>query len=157
MTTKPLLLIEDSAEDVSLIRRAVEECSRDLQLWVMADGSEALAFLRKEPPFTHAPTPALIVVDLSLPTMDGTQLLAQIRELPAYQATPIVVLSATPKAREEQHCLQLGASTYIQKMQNFPVYFATIKTLMWHWLNDHVSLSESTSPSSCVICKNITP
>ena len=83
--------------------------------------------------------------------MDGTQLLAQIRELPAYQWTPIVVLSATPKARKEQHCLQLGASAYIQKMQNFPVYFATIKTLMWHWLVYHVSLSQDPAPSLCFI------
>lgn len=157
MTAKAVLLVEDSAADVYVIERAVKDCGLDLQLWVMPDGSEALMFLRKEHPLTHVPTPALIVLDLGLPTTDGTQLLAQIRQLPAYQLTPIVVLSATPKEREEQHCLQLGASAYIQKMQNFPVYFATIKTLMWHWLVHHASMSQDTATSPCFICKNITP
>jgi CheY-like chemotaxis protein len=157
MATKNILLVEDSPADVYLIRRAVEECDRDSQLWVTADGPEALMCLRQEHPVSHVPAPAFIIVDLALPTMRGTELLAQIRVLPAYQRTPLVVLSAAPKAREEQRCLQLGASAYIQKMQNFPLYFATLKTLIWHWLNDHVSLSQSTAPSECGICKNITP
>jgi CheY-like chemotaxis protein len=157
MTTKNILLVEDSMADVYLVRRAVEECDRDFHLWVTADGPEALMFLRKEHPVSHVPTPALIIVDLSLPTMRGTELLAQIRELPAYRQMPIVVLSATPKEREEQHCRQLGASAYIQKMQNFPVYFATIKTLIWHWVVHHASMSQDPATSPCLICKNITP
>jgi CheY-like chemotaxis protein len=151
MTTKAILLIEDSAADASLIQRAAQECDRNIELWTMTDGLEALAFLRKESPFTSVPSPALIILDLRLPTMSGTELLCEIRQLPAYQATPIVVLSATPRAREEQHCRQLGASAYIQKMQNFPVYFATLKTLMWHWLVYHASLSQDPAPSSCFI------
>lgn len=136
MTTKNILLVEDSPADVYLIRRAVAECGQDSQLWVMADGPEALAFLRKEPPLAHVPTPALIIVDLSLPKMRGTELLAQIRELPEYQRTPIVVLSATPKEREEQHCLHLGATAYVQKsLADFPAYFASLKALVTHWLN----------------------
>jgi CheY-like chemotaxis protein len=157
MATKTVLLVEDSAADAYLIQRAAEECDPNIQLRTLPDGVEVLHFLCKEPPFTAVPTPALIILDLGLPTMDGTQLLAQIRELPAYQRTPLVVLSATPKEREEQHCLRLGASAYIQKMQNFPVYFATIKTLIWHWLVHHARLSQDTTTSPCVICKNIIP
>src|SRR5215208_4111881 len=118
MPTQPILLVEDRTADAYLIQRAVAECGQDIQLCTTADGPEALAFLRKDPPFTSVPTPALIIVDLSLPTMSGTELLAEIRQLPVYQRTPIVVLSATPKEREEQHCRQLGASAYIQKMQD---------------------------------------
>lgn len=157
MPTQTILLVEDSTADADLIQRAAQECGQDTQLWTTADGPEALAFLRKESPFTAVPTPALIIVDLSLPTMSGAELLSEIRQLPAYQRTPIVVLSATPKEREEQHCRQLGASAYIQKMQNFPVYFATLKTLLWHWLVHHASLSQDTATSLCFICKNISP
>jgi CheY-like chemotaxis protein len=141
MTTKIILLVEDNPADVYLLRRAVAECGQDLQLWVVADGPEALAFLRKEHPLAHVPTPALIVVDLLLPTMRGTELLTAIRQLPAHQTTPIIVLSATPKEREEQHCLSLGASAYVQKsLADFPAYFASLKALVTHWLVQHASI-----------------
>jgi CheY-like chemotaxis protein len=118
-----------------LMQRAVAECGRDLHLWTMPDGPEALAFLRKEHPLTHVPTPALIILDLSLPKMRGTQLLSDIRQLPAYHATPIVILSSTPKEREEQHCLQLGATAYVQKsLTDFSAYFTSLKVLVKHWL-----------------------
>ena len=132
--TQAILLVEDSSADVYLIRRAVEECGRDLQLWIMADGPEALMFLRKTPPLTHVPTPGLIILDLSLPKMRGTQLLSDIRQLPAYHSTPIVILSSTPKEREEATCLQLGATAYVQKVTNFYAYFADIKAIVRHWL-----------------------
>ena len=91
-------------------------------------------FLRKTPPLTHVPTPGLIILDLSLPKMRGTQLLSDIRQLPAYHATPIVILSNTPKEREEASCLQLGANAYVQKVTNFYAYFADIKAIVRHWL-----------------------
>ena len=135
MTAKAILLVEDSAADVYLIQRAAQECDRNIELWTMADGDEALMFLRKDHPLTHVPTPALIIVDLRLPKMSGTDLLCEIRQLSAYQATPIVVLSRLDKAREESVCLQLGANAYVQKSSNFYVFFNSIKALVGHWLN----------------------
>jgi two-component system, chemotaxis family, response regulator Rcp1 len=136
MTAKAILLVEDSAADVYLMQRAVAECGRDLHLWTMPDGLEDLAFLRKEHPLTHVPTPALIVVDLRLPKMHGTQLLTDIRQLPGYQTTPVVVLSSTPKEREEQHCLQLGATAYVQKsLTDFSAYFTSLTVLVKQWLH----------------------
>jgi CheY-like chemotaxis protein len=134
MTAKAILLVEDSASDVYLIQRAVAECDRNIQLWTMPDGPEALTFLRKEYPLIHVPTPVLIILDLSLPKMRGTQLLSDIRQLPVYHATPIVILSSTPKEQEETYCLQLGATAYVQKIANFYVYFAAIKALVKQWL-----------------------
>lgn len=134
MTAKAILLVEDSAADVYLIQRAVADCDRDLHLWTMPDGPEALTFLRKEHPLTHVPTPSLIILDLSLPTMRGTQLLTDIRQLPGYQTTPVVVLSGAPKEREEQHCLQLGATAYVQKtLTDFSAYFTSLTVLVKHW------------------------
>src|SRR5215204_2867965 len=97
MTAKSILLVEDSASDIYLTQRAVAECNRNIQLWTMRDGPEALTFLRKDYPLTHVPTPVLIILDLRLPKMSGAQILCEIRQLPAYQATPIVMLSGTPK------------------------------------------------------------
>jgi CheY-like chemotaxis protein len=132
--TSAILLVEDSSADIYLIQRAVEECGTDLRLWVMPDGPEALMFLRKDFPLTHVPTPALIILDLRLPRTDGLHLLAEIRKLPTYHETPVVILSSMPKEQEQQHCLQLGATAYVQKSTNFYSYFADIKTLVRDWL-----------------------
>jgi CheY-like chemotaxis protein len=132
--TKAILLVEASFADTYLVNQAVEECSPHLLLWTLPDGAEALSFLRKAPPFTHVPTPALIVLDLPVPALSGTEMLGAIRQLPAHYATPIVVLSGTPEEQEEQHCLQLGASAYVQKSANLYLFFDSIKALVRHWL-----------------------
>ena len=140
MPVKAILLVEDSAADVYLVQRAIEECDLKIQLWTRDDGLEALQFLRKEPPLTHVPTPALIIIDLVLPLMRGTELIAAIRQLPAYQQTPIVILSRLDKAREEAACLQLGANAYVQKsLADFAAYFASIKALLKYWLRSAAS------------------
>jgi two-component system, chemotaxis family, response regulator Rcp1 len=131
---REMLLVEDSPADVYLIQRAVEECGSDIHLSVMPDGGEALAFLRKEIPFTHVPSPTLIVLDLRLPRIHGDHILPDVRRLPAYQTTPIVILSAAPKEEVEGRCLQLGATAYVQKSANFYAYFAAIKDIVCHWL-----------------------
>ena len=66
--------------------------------------------------------------------MSGTQLLSEIRQLPAYQATPIIILSRMDKEREEALCLQLGATAYIQKSSDFHGFFNSIKALVKHRL-----------------------
>jgi two-component system, chemotaxis family, response regulator Rcp1 len=131
---KAMLLVEDSLADVYLVQRAVADCGSDIQLFVVPDGSEALAFLRKDAPFAHVSSPALIIVDLRLPTMHGEQVVREIRRLPAYQATPVVILSSAPKEDAEARCRQLGASAYVQKSLNFEVYFASLKAIVTTWL-----------------------
>jgi chemotaxis family two-component system response regulator Rcp1 len=133
MPERVILLVEDNAADAYLIERAAEECGRNIQLWTMPDGPEALAFLRKDRPLAHVPTPALILLDLRLPTRSGTEILSEIRQLPGYHTTPIVILSRLDKAREEAACLRLGASEYVQKSSNFYVFFNSIKALFAHW------------------------
>jgi chemotaxis family two-component system response regulator Rcp1 len=86
--------------DIYVIQRIVADFRQDLHLRVIPDGIEALLFLREPPPLAHAPRPALILLDLKLPQLDGALLLPQIRQLPAYQATSIIVFSGTPKERE---------------------------------------------------------
>jgi two-component system, chemotaxis family, response regulator Rcp1 len=134
LTTKVILLVEDNPADVYLIQRAVQDCGNDIRLSVVPDGNEALAFLRKDAPFAHVPSPALTIVDLNLPKMPGAQVLTEMRRLPAYQATPIVVFSGAAKDVEEPHCLQLGASAYVQKSANFHAYFASVKAIVHQWL-----------------------
>jgi len=95
---------------------------------------EALLFLRNPPPPAHMPRPALILLDLKLPQLDGALLLPQIRQLPDYQATPIIIFSGTPKEWEGERCLQLGATAYVQKSTDFAGFCDKVKGLLQHWL-----------------------
>jgi two-component system response regulator len=128
-----VLLIEDDPTDIYVIERIVADI-KDLRLWVMPDSVEALLFLNKASLFAHTPTPALILLDLKLRHTDGALLLPQIRELPGYQATPIVIFSGTPKEREGARCFQLGATAYVQKSADFEGFCNAVKTLLQHWL-----------------------
>lgn len=129
-----VLLVEDDPADIYVIRRIVADYGHNLRLWIIPDGVEALLFLSKAPPLAHAPTPALILLDLKLPHMDGALLLPQIRQLPDYQATPIVIFSSTPKEREGARCFQLGATAYVRKSTDFDGFCAEVKALLQQWL-----------------------
>jgi two-component system, chemotaxis family, response regulator Rcp1 len=128
-----LLLIEDDPVDIYVIQRIVADFRQDLHLWITPDGGEALRFLRQAP-LAHAPRPALILLDLKLPHLDGALLLPQIRQLPAYQATPIIIFSSTPKEREGERCFQLGATAYVQKSTDFAGFCDKVKGLLQQWL-----------------------
>src|SRR2546422_10459952 len=127
-----VLLVEDNPADVYLIQRAVAECGSDIHVSVVPDGGEALTFLHQEAPFAHVPAPTLIVLDLRLPRINGDQILPDVRRLPAYQTTPIVVLSAAPKEEAEARCLHSGATAYVQKSANFYAYVDAIKAIVCH-------------------------
>ena len=125
-----VLLVENDPADIYVIQRIVADFGQELRLWVIPDGVEALLFLRKTPPVV----PALILLDLNLPQLDGALLLPQIRKLPAYQATPIIIFSSTPKEQEGTRCFQLGATAYVQKSTDFEGFREAVKALLQQWL-----------------------
>ena len=129
-----VLLVEDNPADIYLIQHVLGDVRTDLRLWVVPDGPEVLQFLRNASPITHVPPPILILLDLKLPTTDGTLLLPQIRQLPGYQATPIVIVTGVPWEREGTRCLQLGANAYIQKTANFYAFCDAIREIAQRWL-----------------------
>ena len=130
-----VLLVEDNPADVYIIRHVLEDVRKDIRLWVMPDGPEALQFLRKASSMTPVLTPVLILLDLRLRTTDGTELLPQIRQLPNCQTTPIVIITGIPWEREGTHCLQLGANAYIQKTANVYGFCEAIKEIAQRWLH----------------------
>jgi DNA-binding response OmpR family regulator len=77
--------------------------------------------------------------------MSGTQLLTEIRQLPVYQATPIIILSRLDEEREAALCIRLGATAYVQKASNFHTFFDSIKALVKHWLQSEGERDEEQS------------
>jgi CheY-like chemotaxis protein len=112
----------------------VADHGSNLRLWVVSNGREALSFLRKEGVFQHVPTPSLILLDLQLPYVPGTEVLAVLRRLAPYKQIPVIVFSSTDGEREKQRCLQLGATAYEAKPYDFDAYCATVHAILEHWL-----------------------
>jgi two-component system response regulator len=134
VTAKAVLLVEDHPADIYLIRKAIEACAPQLHLSIIPNGRDALAFLRQEGAYALEPSPTLILLDLNLPHLEGQQVLTGLRHLPAYQATPVVIFSAARTEQEEQACLQLGATAYVQKPAEIEKFFAAIEAIVGEWL-----------------------
>jgi CheY-like chemotaxis protein len=86
-----LLLVEDNPGDVLFTEEALQELSMPVRLSVVADGEAALLFVRRIGQFASAPRPDLILLDLNLPKMSGTEVLAELKRDPALRRIPVVV------------------------------------------------------------------
>src|SRR5207244_5864273 len=90
-----ILLVEDDPSDVELTRRALQRAKLQNRVWIVGDGVEALAFLRRGGPHGSVPRPDLLLLDLNLPNLDGRDVRMRIREEPRWQGLPVVVFTAS--------------------------------------------------------------
>src|SRR5207245_7173190 len=90
-----ILLVEDNPGDARLMKEALAEAKIRNRLHVMADGAEALAYLRRQDPFAGAVRPDLILLDLNLPGKDGRQVLAEIKRDEDLRRIPVVILTTS--------------------------------------------------------------
>lgn len=129
-----ILLIEDNPGDARLALEAIREAQVRNHLHWVADGVEALAFLRKEGRHWQAPRPDLILLDLNLPRKDGREVLAEIKSDEKLKRIPVVVLT-TSQAEEDIHKVyDLNANCYISKPVDLEHFLRIIKTIEDFWL-----------------------
>ena len=93
-----VLLVEDSPGDVRLTQEAFRHANKSVHLHVASDGVEAMAFLRHEGPRVDTPRPDLILLDLTLPRMDGREVLARIKADDVLRTIPTVILTTSERA-----------------------------------------------------------
>jgi CheY-like chemotaxis protein len=128
-----ILLVEDNPGDAYLTRAAIGEARLHAELDLVTDGIEALAFLRREPPFAVAERPHLILLDLNMPRMDGRQFLTEIKRDENLRAIPVVVLTTSDVERDIVASYDLGASGYITKPVNFENLVVALRSLEGYW------------------------
>ena len=130
-------LVEDNPDDEALTMRAFQRNKIGNPVVCVRDGQEALDWLFGEG--AHAgrkpsELPAVVLLDLKLPKVDGLQVLRKVREHPATRLTPIVILTSSREDRDRLEGYSLGANSYIQKPVDFEQFVAAIHQLGLYWL-----------------------
>jgi len=128
----PIVLVEDNEDDIVLTRRALERNKVGNPLVVARDGAEALDLLLG----TNGDTikPALVLLDLKLPKVDGLSVLKRLRETPRTQLTPVVVLTSSKAEQDVIAGYALHANSYIRKPVDFDQFTEAVRQIGLYWL-----------------------
>jgi chemotaxis family two-component system response regulator Rcp1 len=129
-----VLLVEDNAGDVRLTQEALKEGKVRNLLMVAGDGIEAMAILRQEGVHRDALRPDLILLDLNIPKMDGTEVLAAVKGDPDLRRIPVVVLTTSKAEEDILKSYNLHANCYITKPVEFEKFVSVVKTIDDFWL-----------------------
>jgi len=130
-----ILLVEDNPDDVELTRIAMLEAGITSDLSVVADGFEALHFLHREDPWSHAERPDMILLDLNLPQLDGRELLRIIKADDGLCSIPVVVLTTSVDHNDVRAAYESHANSFISKPADFDEYVTTLRTLRDFWFS----------------------
>jgi two-component system, response regulator len=137
MNTRPILLVEDNEDDVRLTRRAFRKNNIMNQLVVVGDGVAALQHLHAAANPAGDPTlvlPAVVLLDLKLPKLDGLEVLRRIRSDPQLRRQPVVILTTSKEDQDVVTSYDLGANSYIRKPVDFEQFCAALNQLGLYWL-----------------------
>jgi len=135
--SKVLLLVEDNPTDEKLTLRAFKKSGVANEIIVVRDGAEALDFLFATGPYTSRATaelPAVILLDLKLPRIDGLEVLRRIRADERTRCLPVVILTASKEHEDLARGYSLGANAYVRKPVGFTEFSEAVKTLGLFWL-----------------------
>jgi CheY-like chemotaxis protein len=134
--TEPVevLLVEDNPGDVLLTREALRDGKVHTRLNVVTDGEQALAYLRRQPPFENAQRPDLILLDLNLPRKNGQEVLAEIKGDEFFRRIPVVVLTSSQAEQDILKSYDLRANCYITKPVNLDQFIRVVHSIEEFWL-----------------------
>lgn len=137
---KTILLAEDNPKDVELTIEALAEHNLANQVTVVKDGVEALEYLRCEGQYQGRSTglPAVLLLDIKMPRMDGIEVLEAIRSDARLKELPVVMLTASREEPDLKKCYALGVNAYVVKPVDFKDFLTAVKHLgiFWALLNE---------------------
>ena len=129
-----LLLVEDSPGDVRLTREAFQEANKNIQLHVVSDGTEAIAFLRHEEGYANVPRPDFILLDLNLPKMDGREVLRIIKTDEHLKTIPTIILTTSVAEADIVESYELQANCFLSKPIQLDEFDTLVRSINDFWL-----------------------
>ncbi len=137
---KPILLVEDNPKDLELTLVALEKTQLANEVITLRDGAEALDYLFRRGQYESRAegNPAVILLDLKLPKVDGLQVLEKIKEDPGLRSVPVVMLTSSREEKDLVRSYNLGVNAYVVKPVGFREFIEAISDLgvFWAVLNE---------------------
>jgi len=132
---KRIVLAEDNANDVELTMTALRENHVVNEIVVVRDGAEALDYLYKRNKFVDRAghNPALLVLDLKMPKVDGIEVLRQVKSDVALKTIPVVVLTSSREEQDLVRTYDLGVNAYVVKPVDFHEFIEAVKLIGGFW------------------------
>jgi CheY-like chemotaxis protein len=132
---RKILLVEDNPKDVELTLEALSENNLINRVIVLKDGVEALEYLRYRGAYKDRKNeaPAVILLDIKMPRMDGIEVLQAIRNDSSLKMIPVVMLTSSREEPDLKKCYELGVNAYVVKPVNFRDFFDAVKQLGIFW------------------------
>jgi CheY-like chemotaxis protein len=130
-----ILLAEDSANDIELTLAALSEHRLANQVDVVRDGAEALDYLYRRGEFAARPpgNPAVMLLDLKMPRVNGLDVLRTIKADPALQTVPVVMLTSSREEGDLIRSYELGVNAYVVKPVDFGDFMTAVRRLGGFW------------------------
>lgn len=137
---KTILLVEDNPRDAELTLEALAEQNLANRVVMVKDGVEAMEYLNYEGSFKHRKqgNPAVILLDIKMPRMDGIEVLTAIRSHENLKKIPIVMLTSSREEPDLKRSYDLGVNAYVVKPVNFSDFMEAVKQIgiFWALLNE---------------------
>ena len=133
MDQKNILLVEDNPDDETLTLRALKKNNIMNEVAVVRDGQQALDYFFGEGA-SENPVPAVVLLDLKLPKIDGLEVLRRIRADERTRLQPVVILTSSKEEQDIISGYRLGANSYIRKPVDFSQFMEAIRQLGLYWL-----------------------
>ncbi|MHC1737575.1 MAG: response regulator [Ignavibacteriaceae bacterium] len=132
---KTILLADDNPKDVELTLEALSESNLANQVVVAKDGVEVLEFLRRQGKFKDIKRgdPAVVLLDIKMPRMDGIEVLRAIRTDPAFKTLPVVILTSSGEETDMIKSYELGVNAYVEKPVDFKEFIEAVKQIGIFW------------------------
>jgi CheY-like chemotaxis protein len=132
---KPILLVEDDKRDLELTLVALERSQLANEVIVVRDGAQALDYLLREGDFRNREegNPAVVLLDLKLPKVNGLEVLQKVRATAGLRSTPVVMLTSSQEEADVLRSYELGVNAYVVKPVEFKQFVGAIADLGVFW------------------------
>jgi CheY-like chemotaxis protein len=132
---RPILLVEDNPRDLELTLAALAKCQLANDVVIARDGAEALDYIYARGAYLTRDQgyPAVVLLDLKLPKMDGLQVLEAIKSDPAQKHVPVVMLTSSREERDVLASYESGVNAFVVKPVDFNAFFEAIQDLGMFW------------------------